>query len=361
MIGIIGFCDLCYMQYLYKYTNILDSIHIQYDVIYWNRDIHFQDTVSFTGTAVPFRYAIDTRLPFRKKISGFLKYAIFMRKKIKTQKYDKLIILTTQTAIPLCDLLLWKYKGKYIYDYRDITQEKSSRIYAYLVRLLYKYSFATMISSKGFLQALRIPEAENSIMSHNRQFSCRHSTFTAVISKKDPIRVVYWGIVRQVEHNKKICDIFGNDSRFDVTYHGSGFDQELSEYCQTHGYTNIQFTGKYSQDAIPRFVAETDLVLASYENDVEQKPALPVKLYDAVYYHIPMLVTDESYLATFTKGLHGVFCIRLNDSNTITDQIYTWYHSLKADAVNQDFNQLEEQIYADDLIFERKLRSFLNT
>lgn len=360
MIGIIGFCDLCYMQYLNKYTNILDDINVKYDVIYWNRDINSRDTASFAGNAVPFHYATDTKLPFRKKISSFLKYAFFVRKKIRTQKYEKLIVLTTQAAVPLCDLLLLKYRKKYIYDYRDITKEKISHIYTRLVKSLYKNSYSTMISSKGFLKELNIPDTESIVISHNRQFACKHSNFTAVINKNAPIRVVYWGIVRQVEHNKKICDIFGHDPRFTVTYHGSGFYEELSEYCKARGYTNIGFTGKYSQDEIPRFVSETDIILASYENDSEQKPALPVKLYDAVYYHIPMLVTEESYLATFTTDLRGVFSIDFNDNDAVTDKICDWYRSLKADEVNNDFDKFEEHIYSDDLMFERKLRSFVN-
>ena len=69
MIGIIGFANLRIMQYLKKYTDILDAENIEYEVVYWNRDGE-KETVDFKGTIVPFEYVMNTHQPFCKKIGG---------------------------------------------------------------------------------------------------------------------------------------------------------------------------------------------------------------------------------------------------------------------------------------------------
>ena len=358
MIAIIGFCDLCYMQYLYKYTTILDAHEIKYEVIYWNRDSAVSN-ISFRGTPVPFYYGIDTYQSFGKKIVSFFRYARYIRNIVKKRKYKKLIILTTQTAIVMWDILLFRYNGKYIYDYRDITKEKKSRLFSKMVQLLLKQSCYSMVSSMGFLTELNITERKNIVMSHNRQFACCHSGYKTNIHQKEPIQIVYWGIVRQVEHNKKLCDLFGNDPRFVVWYHGNGFYKELMAYCDEKGYKNIKFTGKYSPDKIESFVKNTDIIHGIYENDTEQKPALPVKLYDAVYYRIPMLVNAGSYLAQYTKSLSGVLSVDMESKNDITECIYLWYKALSNQKVENDYEKLERDIYHDDINFEKKLLTFI--
>ena len=87
-IGVLGFFQLRTMQYLTKYTDILDELNIDYDVIHWSRS---NDDIapSFKGRHIVFNYEMVTEQPFYKKIGGFLKYAYFMRKTIKNFMYIK--------------------------------------------------------------------------------------------------------------------------------------------------------------------------------------------------------------------------------------------------------------------------------
>lgn len=357
MIGIVGFNDISIMQYLKKYTNLLSASGIDYEIVYWNRSGATEDA-EYNGKTVAYERQINTYQPFYKKIVGFLRYTAFMYKTVKTKRYDKLIILTTQTAIPLYPLLTGKYRGKYVYDYRDITKEKKLGLYCKMVKKLIENSAFTAFSSKGFWRELGIDENEKTLVSHNTQKSCEKSEYKARKTEQTPIKLVYWGMVRQVKFNKYVCDCFGNDDRFDVVYHGEGYYKELSEYCDQKKYKNISFTGRYEFSQISDFVESTDILNCLYENDETQKPAMPVKLYDAVHYRLPVIVTADSYLQEFSKDAKG--CFAFGGEGKISDAVFDWYKNLSTQDIEEGYGALEKQIYCDDINFGKELLHFAN-
>ena len=169
----------------------------------------------FDGNPIAFKYKMSNYQPKYTKIIGFMKCIGFARKKIREGQYDRLIFLTTQTALPLFRTAM-KHSGQYIYDYRDITYEKFA-IGKRGVQKLIENSYVTAMSSMGFKKIT--DDSSKIIMAHN----CSGIDFVPVKkNNSDKIRVSFWGMVRQVEFNKKICDLFGSDSRFELTYHGEG-------------------------------------------------------------------------------------------------------------------------------------------
>lgn len=347
MIGIFSFLSLRYAQFVYKYTNILDEQTIPYEIVIWNRDSLEKPKKK---NWIFYEYPLDSFQPFYKKIRGFLSFSMYMRKMIKDRKYDKIIILTTQTAIPLYDILLRKYKNKYIYDYRDVTFE-NLKLYRVLVNSLIRNSNFTAISSKGFINNLNA--SSKFVMSHNtRDF--RITPIKKTFS--DKIRVVFWGMIRQLEYNKKICDVFSKDDRFELIYHGEGYRRELESYCNQNNYKNIKFTGSYKLDDIRKFAINTDLMLNCYENDRKQKPAMTVKFYDALQFGIPMLVSKDSYMSHIVLK-HGIgFAVNMNNHESLND-VYNWYTNIKY-TVSDRMSPVIAEIREDDAFFTRKLIEF---
>lgn len=348
MIGIICFNDLHLMQFLYKYTSILDKHKVSYEVLYWNRSL-LAEKKDFDGETVSFEYKMNTFQPFHKKIFGFLKYANFIRKQIRTKKYDKLIVLTTQSAIPVCDILLGKYRERYVYDYRDVTKEHKFGFYKKTVKKLCHNSYFTAISSLGFKEVLG--ESEKFVMSHNeRNFKKAFAEHT----DSDKIRIVFWGMVRQVEFNKKVCDVFGNNPGFELIYHGEGFADELKRYCEEKKYNSVKFTGRYSQDKIPGFAQNTDVLLNLYENDSVQKLAMTVKLYDGITYGLPMIISKDSFMGNIMSDNDYVYPMDIENVNI--EEFTKWYKSL--DRTKYPYDKQFEKIKSDDEFFEKKLLYF---
>ena len=361
MIGIIGFNDLHLLQFLNKYTNILDKNGItDYEVIFWNRSaVDYKK--SFEGQAIAYDVPLDTYLPFHKKIFAFMGYKRFLNKTIKSRKYDKLIILTSQSAIPLYKQLNGKYRNRFVYDYRDITKETESKIYHRMVLNLINASYCTMMSSLGFLEELGIPLDNHIILAHNTQKICSHSDYFPSISYDSPIRITFWGMVRQPEFNCMFCDAFGNDARFSITYHGEGFYKHIQEYCKGKGYKNISFTGRYTMDQIPSFAENTDIIHCVYEykNDVRMKTALQVKLYDAIKYRKPLLLNKGSYVSEYVNNETIALSLDVEGEKNIADEVYNWFCGLHSDALDKSFEKKKKKVYQDDMIFENKLYEFI--
>ena len=204
-IAIVGFHNLHLMQFLYKYTDIFDKNNISYDVLYWDRDMDPNlKCKAFKGNSISYRYKMSNYQPKAKKIHGFVGCMRYFCKIIKKNKYDHIILLTTQTALPLYMLSRTVRKSKFVFDYRDLTYEKNSICRRIIKGIIEKSEF-TAISSMGFKKVLG--ESNKFVMSHN----VSNLKMECLPKKRSRnIRIVFWGMIRQIEWNKKICDLFGN-------------------------------------------------------------------------------------------------------------------------------------------------------
>lgn len=362
MIAMIGFTDLHIMQYLFKYTNILDDAgYDDYEVIFWNRAGGTYDK-PFRGSVAAYEVPLNTYQPFWKKMIAFVKYVVFVRRQIRKKKYEKLIVLTTPTAIVLADLLLGKYRNRYVFDYRDISKEHLSKIYTVFVRAIAKKSCMMPVSSYGFLDVLKLEKDDPKIlMAHNTQKIDNAMGYHACVVKHKSVRISFWGMVRQPEFNCRFCDIFGNDKRFILSYHGEGVANQIQEYCQKKGYTNIHFTGRYTHSEIPSFAEQTDIIHCVYEfeQDVKMKPALQVKLYDGMKYHIPILLYTGSYASQYMKEFGVSFEVNPERGKKVADEIYEWYQGLNPNVIDAGYQIMADRVHQDDLIFKQKVLRFV--
>lgn len=350
-ICLIAFHDLYLMQFLYKYTEILDENEIEYDVVYWEREKEAKIVRPFNGNII--RYSFQTSYYGSKlaKVKGYLLYIAFVRKVLDKGAYDKAILFTTQAALPMY-LFSSKVRKqiRYIYDYRDLTYEKNP-VLKKIIKKIIDSSYFTAISSLGFKEVLG--DNEKLIMSHN----CSEGLVFCPVKKEsgEKIRIVYWGMVRQADFNRRLIDLFGNDSRFEVVYHGAGQTEELEKYCDENNFKNIIFTGKYTTDEIPGFVSHTDILMNMYENDGQQKLATTVKLYDGMRYGLPMIVTKGSHMENLMRDQNYVFCLDPQLGNA--DEVYQWYSHLtkRENAYSEEIRKVQ----ADDDEFKNRLLAFV--
>lgn len=350
-IAIVGFHNLHLMQFLYKYTEILDRHNVEYDVLYWERD-EVQYPIKFNGTPIKYSYITSNYMPKWKKVLGYLKCRRFFINQIKKNKYDKIILLTTQTAIALSLLVLARYKERFIFDFRDLTMEKLPPYKAVEMQLI-KHAAFVSISSPGFIEFL--PSKGDYVLSHN----CKNLFVNKKdMSKDEPIRLTFWGMVRQEAFQKRICDKFGNDNRFVLSYHGEGCTEQLAEYCQEKGYSNICFTGRYYLEDIENFVADTDILLNLYENEGKQEHALTVKLYDGIRYQLPMIVANNSFMQRYLKDYSFALPVALDTMKN--DHIIEWYRSLEQTRIQKEMDSFSKKIANDDASFAKRVLEFAN-
>lgn len=354
-IGLVLCANLEKAQYLYKYIGLLDSMDCDYDIIFWNRELS-DFRIATKGNYISYNEAIDSFKPFIFKIKSYIKYSIFVHKQIKKYEYDKLIVFTSPAAFSIMDLCFGKYKKSYLFDYRDLTKEYINIYKNIIQKLAYNAALFTT-SSPGYLCNFDTKKLNAYALCHN--------TFDDFCIKKkykknetDPIRIVYWGAVRQFEYNKNICKIFGNDNRFVLVYHGDGCYYELEKYCKNNNISNVYFTGKYCLNQIESFANQADIVFNAYETDFVTTPSLAVKIYDSVMYSLPIIVSANSFMEKYLEIYKHVFVFSLRNE-TILDDLYDWYRMLDVKKVQDSIDRLYYKICNDEKIFEKKLKEFV--
>lgn len=189
-IAIIGLHDLYRMQFLYKYTDILDDEGIDYDVICWNRRSEKElITKGFKGRKYEFSYEMDNQKSKIGKIPGYIESVCYAKGIIDKNKYDKYILLTTQTALPIYFLNRKVRSGRFVFDYRDITYENNP-ICKKLIKRIIEHSVFTAMSSMGFTEVTG--ESNRIILSHNeKNITSQHVNKNS--GKENVIRFSYWG------------------------------------------------------------------------------------------------------------------------------------------------------------------------
>lgn len=339
-------------QYLYKYVKILDSMKCDYDIIYWNRKLSSYK-IKCTGNLISFDKKIDSFKPLFLKISKYFSFIIFIHKIIRENKYDKIIFLTTPSIICAADLCFGKYKKKYIFDFRDLTKEYIF-LYKKIVQKLIHNSEVFVISSPGYKKEF---ELEKYILCHNSYGKIFYKK-DLQLNRKKIIKVVYWGVVRQVEYNKEICKLFGNDERFELIYHGEGKYEELKTFCKKERIKNISFTGFYELKEIKRFALDTDILFNAYEKDFVTTPSLAVKIYDSLEYKLPMIISKGTYMEEYLSGYEHVFIFNIEDKQ-ILDKLYYWYENLDFNKIICSFEKLRLRINGDEEVFKKSLERFI--
>ena len=155
-LGLLLPTNVYFCPYVKIYTDVLDKNNIQYHIIYPDkRGLKEEAAYRYTRK-------IDDKANKIAKLLYYWNYSKFLRKTIKKEQYDKLIVFGPQVAIFLKSFLKKHYKNEFILDYRDLSiEQKFKEIYEGLMRLAALH----IVSSPGFIKCL--PNVCESVLSHN--------------------------------------------------------------------------------------------------------------------------------------------------------------------------------------------------
>lgn len=324
---IIGFTKIKYMPYLSFYTDCVEHSE-NVDLLYWDRDDTTDITPNNVSSVFKLDYKMSDDLPLVKKLKGFIKFRKFALGILKKKHYDKIILLHSTPAILLSDYILKNYSGKFILDYRDVTYERIG-LYKKRVGQLVLNSFATFVSSEGFCEFL--PESDKIYISHNLQRSslAYKGARANTPREQNPLRISFWGLIRQVEINKQIISALKNDNRFQLHYYGREQQQaiDLKSFCESEKVDNVFFHGEYLPEERFDFIPETDIIHNLYEHGRTEGLAMGNKYYDGIVFGIPLMCSVESHMGNrvLTENT-GFACNPYSES--FKDDILNYYNSI---------------------------------
>lgn len=319
---IIAANNIRYSPYIFFYTNILNSINIQYELIIPDRN-GLQEAFDKPLHVLPWSKSCGT-------LQNYIMYTNAIKKELKKEKFDIIIVLTSVLATFLSIWLKKYYSGKYIVDIRDYTHEN---IYPYylLEKIAVENSMMNIISSKRFMDFL--PKAT--------YYVCHNNNAILSIEKKyhfqqmnEPIRIGYVGSFFYADQCKKLMHLVSKDTRFRFDFYGtSDQETELKETARTLNSDLIEFHGAYEPKEKESIIENVDILFNAYGNGCPLLDcALSNKLYDALMYRKPILTSPGTYMSEMAGPL--AFPIDLANENAL-DDLFAWYRKLDGQLIEE--------------------------
>lgn len=355
---LIGFFGRTYMPYIEHYERLLKAQHISYDVCFFDRSCTKPIDIKKTEFGTEYIFHCKTNANAFSKIFPAFNYIKKVKKIIYKNKYDKLIVFTTMPAALMSMILLNKYSDKFIFDYRDYTYEKF-KFFNRLVEKVMKKASLVCFSSKGYL--IYYPELDNYIITHNiTNLECCVG-ISDDLKSKSHICIGFLGYVRYFDVNSRLIKAFANDSTYSLMYTGSRFsDCDLESLCSSLKITNVMLKGAFDNSEKPKLYEQIDMINSIYSlNSPEVKQAVPNRIYDAVLYKKPIIVSDGTYLAELVKK-YDIGVVVDPFSNDMKKDICDYVSNFNNDIFTKNCERFLEDIKGDLNIFEKKVIDFLN-
>lgn len=107
-----------FAPYAKIYEEVLIELSINYDIISWDRDGTNNEKI------ISFKAFSDFKKSRFGKLFDYLRYKKFVIKKVKENKYDKLVVFGPQMGILLYEFLRKNYSKNFFLDYRDLSIEQ---------------------------------------------------------------------------------------------------------------------------------------------------------------------------------------------------------------------------------------------
>lgn len=337
---LVGFTTLARMPYANLYLDALTNTGNEVHLLSWNRDGKSDYS---HGTAVhsyhEFRLPQEDQVARITKIPGFLRYRHYVMRLVKEHDFDLLVVMHTIPALILWDLLRWRYRGRYILDFRDLTFERFPP-YRAAIGGIANRAAAVFVSSDAFRAFL----PSNCVMytTHNIDRGVLKYRDIRRVSSRNaaPIRVRFWGLIRHETINREVIDHLANDPRFELHYHGSEgvVASDLRKHVMERGAQNVHFHGAYLPEARYEFAGDTDILLNVYEDDATTTYAMGNKFYDGIAFYIPQLCTVGSYMGE--RVARSQVGLEVDPSNSgFANAIYDYYGAIPWDDFEANCDQ----------------------
>lgn len=347
---IIGHMERNYMPYIERYVDYFTEHSVECDIICWQRE---QEVVS-TKNELNFFYKPNDSI--LGKLVGYLNFKSYVRKIIRKNKYDKVVVLTSVMGYFLTSLLNGRYKNKYLFDIRDYSYEHISK-YKKTIDKLVSNSQITTISSKGFMEFLE--KNDKIIVNHNMPST--KSEFEPVnIKEKAVINIGYIGGVRYFDENKAFISSMKNTFQYQLWYIGQvakGCD--LKKYATQHGITNVSFVGKYENTKKIELYKGIDMINSIYgDNSIEVTTALPNRLYEACLYYKPIIASKGTYLGEIILKYDLGLVVDVKHDDVLS-MVNSYVKHFDLEKFVQGCKNFLADVQKDEVVFYNRLAAFI--
>ncbi|WP_274309536.1 hypothetical protein [Solibacillus daqui] len=337
--------NMLFMPYVKSYEQILDEQHIDYDIINWDR---FQMEEEKENTYK------DNKIGHHRNFFEYLKFRRFVIERLRMDRYNKIVVFGIQLAYLLHGILKKKFKGAYVLDIRDF--HKLHQFFN--IKKTIEGSAFTVISSPGFEEWL--PHSKKYITNHNTQIKSINEIETVEnMSYKEQISVANIGALRDFSINKDFISVLKNNRKFVLNYYGEGnSNQHINDYLVGNQIRNVRLTGRYYPEEEEQFYHQNDFInVLRYNDGINNKTALPNRLYNALIYGKPLIAFKGTYLAEIISLNHiGVVLHSFEFAENDLLQYASKFNSANYYKGRKNFL---EKVLQDNILFEKQFKTFI--
>lgn len=332
------------------YTYILNKLKINYDIIYWNRDL------SEPNKDLSWNHAQkNNRL---SRFTDYYAFSKFIKHRLTTEKYDKIILFNSVLPIYMQSFLERRYKKKYIIDIRDLSMEQFP-LFKNSFKKAISNSAINIVSSPGFIEHL--PKADY-VISHNFDIE---KVRTAINSNKEyylpkkPINILTIGQIRNYEANIEIADSLKDDNRFQLSFVGGGEVQErISIHAIHNDITNISFSDRYDKRIELNLIEDASFVNIFMPYIKSHNTLMSNRFYNALLMKKPLIATEGSIQGELVKK-HNLG-IAISNGENLGAKLIDFLDTLNMSEFSERCNNLLKQYAKEYDYFENKLIQFIS-
>lgn len=337
--------NMLYMPYVDNYIKVLNEANVDYDIINWDR-FNIEDK----NNTLKYR---DKKIGHQRNFLDYYEYYRFIIRCLNMERYDKIIVFGIQLTFFLQNILRKKYKKKYIIDIRDYNKIIN---YFNIGKIVNNSSFVAL-SSQGYKEWL--PDSNKYMVNHNTQIeNFEEFKKPNIIFNKKKVRIAYIGAIRDYQVNIDFINSLRNTNLIDVFFHGEGdVNKDIQDYLDSKSVENVYLTGRYNAEDEKKLYEDNDLInVLRYNDGINNKTALPNRLYNAALFGKPMIALSGTYLAEIINNYK--LGLVLNSLENIGGKIEEYLKDFDSEAYNENRIDFFSNVIEDNYAFLQELKKF---
>lgn len=275
-----------YMPYVSYYESVLRGHGANYGLINWDR-LHIEDDRELTYR--------DCKRRIRRNFFDYTKFSKFVTSKLLEYEYEKVIIFGIESSFFLKQIIENCYPNRFVLDIRD---DHKIRPFSNIGKMVDIACF-TALSSPGYKEWL--PSSDKYVICHNSAANRLDdlARVDANWSNKGQITIANIGSIAQARVQMDFIEALKNREHIVVKFHGEGAASgTVKEHVARHRITNVEFTGRYTREEEESLYLGADMInVLLYTDSVNNRTALPNRLYNAAMYGKPLLALEGTFLS----------------------------------------------------------------
>jgi succinoglycan biosynthesis protein ExoL len=282
---------------------------------------------------------------YLKRIGVYIKSIFVVRKKLKVVQPDKVIITNIDTLFLLILCNIRKYSNDIVMEISDLKSYTFNNKLTDKLQRLFDEIILDKYISKLILTSYKFYEFYYSSKFNGKYFILHNKPLDSMLPKKiekkknEKLVIGVVGLLLDGKPHKALFECIKGRSDIEVHIYGKGeYEVQAIEYAEN--YDNIKYFGEYDffKD-ISSIYASLDVIYMSYDttkNDLNVNLALPNKLYEAMYFKVPIITTKGTYLGEIVRGYgigQTIECCNFRDINRAITYLNSNNLCVKFDAI----------------------------